>query len=102
MRRLAALGLPVPTVLVAGDAVRRGKPAAEGFLRAAALLAADPAECVVVEDAPAGIAAGRAAGSTVIAVTTTHAADELRDADVVLEDLPGLRRALGMVAIARG
>jgi sugar-phosphatase len=96
VRRLAAVGLPVPAVLVAGDEVERGKPDPEGFLRAAELLAADPTACVVVEDAPAGIAAGRAAGARVVALTTTHAAHELRDADLVVGDLRGLRRTLGM------
>jgi sugar-phosphatase len=95
VRRLEAVALPVPAVLVAGDEVGRGKPDPEGFLRAAALLATDIAECVVVEDAPAGVAAGRAAGARVVGLTTTHAADELRDADLVLDDLDGLPKALG-------
>ncbi|CAM5297669.1 HAD family hydrolase OS=Streptomyces rimosus subsp. rimosus (strain ATCC / DSM 40260 / JCM 4667/ NRRL 2234) OX=1265868 GN=SRIM_007100 PE=4 SV=1 [Streptomyces rimosus subsp. rimosus] len=46
----------------------------------------DPARCVVFEDAPAGLASGRAAGMTTVALTTTHRADELA-ADVVVEDL---------------
>ena len=93
-RRLEAVGLPVPNVLVTGDAVEHGKPHPEGFLRAAALLGFEPAACVVVEDAPAGIAAGRAAGARVVGVTTTHPADALRDADVIVQDLRGLDEAL--------
>jgi sugar-phosphatase len=92
VRRLEAVGLPVPDVLVTGDAVEHGKPHPEGFLRAAALLGVEAAACVVVEDAPAGIAAGRAAGACVVAVSTTHPAEVLRDADVVVSDLRGLEQ----------
>ena len=53
---------------------------------AAARLGVDPARCVVFEDAPAGLAAGRAAGMTTVALTTTHRAEELV-ADVVVKDL---------------
>lgn len=53
---------------VAGDEVEHGKPAPDIFLRAASLLGADPAACLVVEDAPAGVAAGKAAGMQVLAV----------------------------------
>ena len=93
-RRLEAVGLPVPDVLVTGDAVEQGKPHPEGFLRAAAALGVDPSACVVVEDAPAGVAAGRAAGTRVVAVTTTHPPEALRDADLVVPDLRGLQAAL--------
>ena len=84
--RLAAAGLPVPQVLVAAEDVRAGKPEPEGYLAAASALGFDAAQCLVIEDAPAGIAAGRAAGATVVAVTTSHAAADL-DADVVIPDL---------------
>jgi mannitol-1-/sugar-/sorbitol-6-phosphatase len=94
-RRLEAVGLPVPDVLVTGDAVEQGKPHPEGFLRAAGALGVEPAACVVVEDAPAGIAAGRAAGArVVVGVTTTHAAEALEGADLVVPDLRGLDEAL--------
>ena len=89
-RRLEAVGLPVPDVLVTGDAVEHGKPHPEGFLRAAAALGLEPPACVVVEDAPAGIAAGRAAGARVVGVTTTHPAEALRGADLIVPDLQGL------------
>ncbi|MFI1417032.1 HAD-IA family hydrolase [Streptomyces sp. NPDC020731] len=85
--RLRDAGLPVPKVLVAADHVEQGKPHPEGYLAAASALRADPARCVVVEDAPAGVAAGRGAGMFVVAVTTTHTAAELGDAHVVLERL---------------
>jgi mannitol-1-/sugar-/sorbitol-6-phosphatase len=78
--RLRAAGLAVPEVLVTPERLTRGKPDPEGYLLAAAELGARPGECVVLEDAPAGLQAGRAAGMRVVAITTTHARQEL-DAD---------------------
>jgi sugar-phosphatase len=75
--RLAAVGLPVPEVLVTPERLSRGKPDPEGYLLAASALGVPPARCVVLEDAPAGVDAGRAAGMHVVGITTTHAADEL-------------------------
>jgi sugar-phosphatase len=66
--RLVDGGLPVPRVLVCAEDVRRGKPAPEGFLRAADLAKCEPERCLVIEDAPAGIAAGKAAGMRVLAL----------------------------------
>lgn len=85
--RLAAAGLPVPHVLISAEDVRDGKPDPEGYLLAAGALGFDPARCLVVEDAPAGIAAGRSAGAAVLAVTTSHPAAELGAADAVIDDL---------------
>jgi mannitol-1-/sugar-/sorbitol-6-phosphatase len=79
--RLRATGLPAPAVLVTPERVRRGKPDPEGYLLAAAQLGAEPADCVVLEDAPAGVAAGRAAGMHVVGVLTSHTEDELPGAD---------------------
>jgi sugar-phosphatase len=70
--RLRAAALPVPDVLVTPERLRRGKPDPEGYLLAARELGADPADCVVLEDAPAGVDAGRAAGMHVVGITTTH------------------------------
>lgn len=66
--RMAAAGLAMPATAVTADLVTRGKPHPEGYLRAAALLEVDPADAVVFEDAPAGIAAGLAAGIRTVAV----------------------------------
>jgi sugar-phosphatase len=96
-RRLRAVGLPVPRVMVCGDEVERGKPDPEGYLAAARLLGARADACVVLEDAPAGVEAGRAAGMRVVAVTTTHAAAQLADAHAVVASLepgPALDAAL--------
>ncbi|MFF7490462.1 HAD-IA family hydrolase [Streptomyces luteogriseus] len=86
--RLDAVGI-LPKTLVAADDVTRGKPDPEPYLLAARALGVDPSHCVVFEDAPAGLAAGRAAGMTTVALTTTHQAHELH-ADLVVEDLSSL------------
>jgi sugar-phosphatase len=88
--RLAAAGLEPPAVLVTSDEVARGKPAPDPYLLAAERLGVDPATCLVLEDAPSGIAAGRAAGMTVWAVTTTHAPEELGAAHRIAGGLPEL------------
>ncbi len=85
--RLGAAGLPVPEVLVAAADVARGKPDPEGYLAAAAALGRNIRRCLVVEDAPAGIEAGRASGAHVLAVATSHQACELGRADRVVADL---------------
>jgi sugar-phosphatase len=68
LARLGAAGIPVPDVVVTAEDIDRGKPAPDGYLEAARRLRADPARCVVFEDAEAGIRAGVAAGSRVIVV----------------------------------
>ncbi|MCE9613473.1 MAG: HAD family phosphatase [Lentisphaerae bacterium] len=73
--------------IVASEDVRIGKPDPEVFLKAAAGLGAEPRHCVVIEDAHVGIAAGKQAGMTVVAVATTHPADSLRAADHVVKSL---------------
>jgi sugar-phosphatase len=96
LARLAAVGIEPPAVMVFAGDVTRGKPDPEGYLTAARRLGADPAEALVVEDAPPGIEAGRAAGMATVAVPSTHAPAELARADVVLgslEELPGVLAA---------
>ncbi len=94
--RLRSAGLPEPAMLVTADAVRRGKPAPDAYLVAAQALGAEPTECVVIEDAPAGVRAGRAAGMTVWAVLTTHGSGELTSADRCAADLAELLEPLGL------
>src|ERR1700749_3935495 len=91
LARLKAAGLPLPERIISGDMVERGKPDPEPYRRGAELLGFAPAECVVVEDAPSGVGAGRAAGSRVVAVLGTHAPDDLKEADWVTESLEGLK-----------
>lgn len=77
--------------LATGDDVEQGKPHPEVFLKAAAGLGLAPTEAVVIEDAPQGIEAGRAAGCWVVALTTSRPAHELRGAHLVVPDLSHLR-----------
>jgi sugar-phosphatase len=91
--RLGAAGIDA-AALVTIDDVSRGKPDPEPFLLGAKLLGVPPQRCLVFEDAPAGLAAARAAGAMTVAVATTHAADEL-DADIVVPDLSAVRIAAG-------
>lgn len=89
--RLDHMGLrPFFPVVVCGDDAPRGKPAPDIFLLAAARLGVPPAQCVVFEDAPAGVAAARAAGMRVIAVLTTHRPDALREADRLVNGFDAL------------
>jgi mannitol-1-/sugar-/sorbitol-6-phosphatase len=83
--RLAAVGLEPPALVTASDTVL-GKPHPDPFLTAARRLGHPPADCVVVEDAPAGIAAAKAAGCRSLGVLGTVPADRLL-ADVVVPDL---------------
>ncbi|WP_141680097.1 MULTISPECIES: HAD family hydrolase [Tessaracoccus] len=100
--RLGATGLPRPDVVVTRDQVERGKPAPDSFLLAAERLGVAPERCLVCEDAPAGVAAARAAGMPVLAVLTEHSAEELAAdwavgslADVRFETVPeGVRVTL--------
>jgi mannitol-1-/sugar-/sorbitol-6-phosphatase len=78
--RLRAAGLPIPPRLITSSDIQNGKPHPEPYLKAASVLGFPPAECVVVEDVPAGIRSGKAAGARVIAFTTTVDESELRRA----------------------
>ena len=94
--RLKAAGLPYPKELVAGDDVVKGKPDPEPYIKGAAILGLRPEDCVVVEDAPSGAGAGRAAGSQVLGVLGTHEASGLYGAGAawVVESLSGVSAAV--------
>ncbi|MFJ2820507.1 HAD-IA family hydrolase [Streptomyces toxytricini] len=66
--RMGAARLPLPEVRVTAECVEASKPHPEGFLKGAAELGVDPADCIVFEDSAAGIAAGKAAGMRVIGI----------------------------------
>ena len=85
--RLRAAGIVAPAQVVAGDHVAKGKPDPEGYRRGAALLSRSPADCVVIEDAPAGVRAGKRAGCRVIGVLSSHAPDELHEADWLVQSI---------------
>ena len=91
--RLRATGLPIPATIVTSSDVKIGKPDPEPYLKAAAKLGFAPADCVVVEDAPAGVRAGKAAGARVIAFLTTMLRRELEEAgaDWILHNCADIR-----------
>lgn len=99
--RLDHVGLPIPRVFVTADRVQRGKPDPEGYLKAAAALGAPPEACVVLEDAPAGVAAGLAAGMTVFAVLTSHTRAALDGAHAFVRDLREVPAELAAWAAVR-
>jgi mannitol-1-/sugar-/sorbitol-6-phosphatase len=92
--RMRRFGIPVPEILVTADDVRHGKPDPEPYRRGAELLKASPADCVVIEDAPAGIRSARSAGMKVISLPTTYPASELHEADVIIAGLGSLKISL--------
>lgn len=91
--RMRAAGLPVPETLITSNDIVHGKPHPEPYLKAASLLGFAPADCIVFEDVPAGIRAGKAAGTKVIAFRTSVAESVLRDAgaDWILNNCSDVR-----------
>ena len=85
--RIQACGFPAPPALVTGDDVVEGKPHPEAYTRAAESLGVTAADCVVFEDAPAGIEAARSAGARVIALTTTYELAQLGDPESHIDTL---------------
>ena len=89
--RLAHTHLPQPTVLVCAEDVRHGKPDPEGYLSAAGRLGFEPPDCVVIEDAPAGLEAARRAGMRSIGIATTFDGALLENATHVVPSLGSLK-----------
>jgi len=89
--RLRHCGLPVPKVLVTSDDVTHGKPHPEPYLQGAERIGVAPAECLVIEDAPAGIQSARAGGMMVIGMASTYGAEKLREANAVVQRLVRIR-----------
>ena len=98
--RITAAGLPFPDVLVTADRVARGKPDPEGYLLAAQLLGRDPGVCIVIEDAPQGVAAARAAGVGWVVGVGPRAAEA--GVDAVVDDLTALSWTAGGLACHTG
>ena len=78
--RIDAAGLPKPKQMVTSTDVQHGKPDPEPYLKGAQILGVPAADCLVIEDAPAGIRAGKAAGARVLALRTTASDAELQQA----------------------
>jgi mannitol-1-/sugar-/sorbitol-6-phosphatase len=91
--RIRAAGLPLPKKLITSNDITHGKPNPEPYLKGAYILGFSPAECTVLEDAPAGIRAGKAAGAKVIAFKTTVQESALREAgsDWILNNCSDIR-----------
>ncbi|CAN5482613.1 HAD family hydrolase [soil metagenome] len=87
VNRLGHAGLPSPRTIITADMVVHGKPHPEPYLAGARALDLDPKDCLVIEDAPAGVAAGKAAGCKVLAVLTSHTAEDLVGADWIIPNL---------------
>jgi len=85
--RIKACGFPSPRALVTGDDVAIGKPHPEGYIKAAQALGVATADCIVFEDAPAGIEAAHASGAGVIALTTTYGVADLSAAKSHIDTL---------------
>jgi mannitol-1-/sugar-/sorbitol-6-phosphatase len=98
--RLGFAGLPAPASMVCAEDVSEGKPSPEGYLLAASRLGVAPPECVVLEDAPAGVEAAQAARMRVVGVATTHEASDLA-ADAVVLSLRAVRPIAGGLEIDR-
>jgi mannitol-1-/sugar-/sorbitol-6-phosphatase len=99
--RISAAHLPLPEVIVTSTDVTRGKPDPEPYRKGAEFLQLAPADCVVVEDAPAGIRAGKAAGARVLAVRTTSPDADLQAAGVdwIVNDLSAVTFQRGEGAV---
>lgn len=93
--RLTACGLPIPPVFITAESVERGKPDPRCYQLGAAGLGLDPRDCLVFEDADAGLAAGRAAGAQLLAVASTQSPEGLdRKGELWVPDLSGLEVSL--------
>lgn len=86
--RLRTGGLPRPRYFITSEDIVNGKPAPDPYLKGAEMLGFNPADCIVVEDVPAGVLSGKAAGCRVIALLNTMPESELREAgaDWIVKD----------------
>ena len=89
--RLNYANLPKPDVFITSDDVSVGKPAPDAYLLAAKRLHVKPENCVVLEDSPAGIGAGKSAGMRVIGIASSHAKEDLIHADIVVQQLRDIK-----------
>jgi sugar-phosphatase len=88
--RWSAAGMPDPPVLISAEDVSAGKPEPDPYRTAAERLQLDPAECLAIEDSPAGLTSARAAGCKTLGLLTTHKREDL-EADLVTPDLTAVR-----------
>jgi sugar-phosphatase len=93
--RLGILGVSLPLHIVTADHVNSGKPDPEPYQLAASQLGLKPSQCLVIEDAPSGVRAGKSAGSPVLAVASSHKPQELYEADWIIKSLKDLELTTG-------
>ena len=93
LSRLRHSGIPIPEHVVTADRVSKGKPDPEPYLVGARLLGLRPEECLVIEDAASGVAAGHAAGCKVLATLFSHSLESLSAADWIVKSLEDVRVA---------
>ncbi len=89
--RLAAAGIAVPENFITSDKVTKGKPDPEPYRKGAELLALNPLDCLVIEDAASGARAGKAAGCKVLATLFSHRQEELGAADYIVRSLSDVK-----------
>jgi sugar-phosphatase len=92
--RMVYCGLPLPKVLITADDVTQGKPHPEPYLKGAEGLGVDPGDCLVIEDAPAGIRSALAAGTKVVGIASTYGVDALGQANAVIRKLGQIQVSL--------
>jgi mannitol-1-/sugar-/sorbitol-6-phosphatase len=92
--RMKLAGLPLPLVMVGADDVTKGKPDPQPYLKGAEMLGFPGSQCIVIEDALAGVRAAHAGKMDVIAMATTYKPDELKEADAVVTGLAQIRVTL--------
>jgi len=92
--RMRRFGVPIPDILVTADDVKHGKPDPEPYRKGAEQLKVNPAECVAVEDAPAGIRSAHGAGMRVISLPSTYPVDDLKEADAIVAGLAMIKVSL--------
>ncbi len=89
--RLQLAGIPLPKVMVTADDVANGKPHPEPYLKGAGFLGVNPADCLVIEDAPAGVRSAHAGGMKAMGITSTYPASALTEADWAIQKLAQVR-----------
>jgi len=92
--RLGYAGISVPRHMITANDVIHGKPSPEPFIKGAASLGFNPADCLVFEDSPAGISSARSAGMKAIALQTTYPAEQLQDAHAIIGNLADVKAIL--------
>jgi sugar-phosphatase len=102
LARLRQVGIVPPAVVITAEDVSFGKPNPEVYLKAAAGIGMSPERCLVFEDAPAGIAAARAAGMTAVAVLTTYRASDFPEEIPKIADFMDVSLTVGVGELSIG